>query len=218
MKPLNDNHNTAQVIHSKCVKLCHQFDFSQFIYAEFITTRKPDELLIVHGTSRQPNQKHHSQGMVRLNKVQTTCEMHFLNDLPNLFAGELKSALQNSDIDFSEYPWLPMPIKQKPQKTILLLEKAKRSQHNPINIHQAINALFVMKNHPPNKRLTHREQQCLQWASEGKTNEEISCIIGISKRTVIFHLKNAADKLNAVNRQHTVALAVSRGLVHPRQI
>ena len=65
------------------------------------------------------------------------------------------------------------------------------------------------------ERLTDREQQCIFWACEGKTSWEISRILEISERTVIFHLNNIVNKLGATNRQHAVAIAISRGMVQP---
>lgn len=65
------------------------------------------------------------------------------------------------------------------------------------------------------EKLTPRELECLFWACEGKTTWEISKIIEISERTVIFHLTSATKKLGAVNRQHAVAKAMSTGLIKP---
>lgn len=65
------------------------------------------------------------------------------------------------------------------------------------------------------KQLTKRELDCLFWACEGKTAWEISQIINVSERTVLFHLNNSTKKLCACNRQHAVALATSKGLVKP---
>lgn len=65
------------------------------------------------------------------------------------------------------------------------------------------------------RKLTPREIDCLFWACEGKTAWEISKIIDVSERTVLFHLNNSTKKLSACNRQHAVALATSRGLVRP---
>lgn len=65
------------------------------------------------------------------------------------------------------------------------------------------------------KGLTAREGECLFWACEGKTTWEISKILDISKRTVIFHLNSATKKLGAANRQHAVAKAIICGLVKP---
>jgi len=63
--------------------------------------------------------------------------------------------------------------------------------------------------------LTKRETECLFWGAEGKTAWEISKIINISERTVLFHLNNSIKKLCASNRQHAVALAIKKGLLKP---
>ncbi|WNO10688.1 LuxR family transcriptional regulator [Teredinibacter sp. KSP-S5-2] len=65
------------------------------------------------------------------------------------------------------------------------------------------------------EKLTPREIECLFWACEGKTTWEISKIVDVSERTIIFHLTSATKKLGAVNRQHAVAKAIISGLVRP---
>jgi len=64
-------------------------------------------------------------------------------------------------------------------------------------------------------QVTKREKECLLWASEGKTAWEISKILGISERTVLFHLNNCAKKFGAVNRQHAIAKAIMLGVIKP---
>tara|TARA_R110002072_G_scaffold238329_1_gene395695 strand:+ start:31791 stop:32528 length:738 start_codon:yes stop_codon:yes gene_type:complete len=63
--------------------------------------------------------------------------------------------------------------------------------------------------------LTKRERECMFWACEGKTTWEISKIIDISERTVLYHLNNSTKKLGAINRQHAVAISINRGLIKP---
>lgn len=65
------------------------------------------------------------------------------------------------------------------------------------------------------QRLTAREIECMFWACEGKTTWEISKIINVTERTIIFHLSSATKKLGAANRQHAVAKAIIMGLVKP---
>lgn len=65
-------------------------------------------------------------------------------------------------------------------------------------------------------QLTARERQCLTWAARGKSEEEIALILGRSRDTVHFHLRNAAMKLDAGNRTHAVAIACTRGLISLR--
>ena len=61
--------------------------------------------------------------------------------------------------------------------------------------------------------LTPREVSCLQWLVLGKTMWDISEILGISRRTVVFHLENAKYKLNAVTLPQAVACALARRLI-----
>ncbi|VCU68165.1 Transcriptional activator protein LuxR [Pigmentiphaga humi] len=62
-------------------------------------------------------------------------------------------------------------------------------------------------------RLSAREAECLRWASVGKTSWETAHIIGVSERTVNFHLGNAFAKLNVNNKQAAVAQAILQGLL-----
>lgn len=64
-------------------------------------------------------------------------------------------------------------------------------------------------------RLTARELECLFWACEGKTTWEISKIVDVTERTIIFHLASATKKLGATSRQHAVAKAIICGLIKP---
>lgn len=61
--------------------------------------------------------------------------------------------------------------------------------------------------------LSPREISCLQWVALGKTMWEISEILAISRRTVVFHLENARYKLNAVTLPQAVAIALARRLI-----
>src|SRR5882757_4533657 len=53
---------------------------------------------------------------------------------------------------------------------------------------------------PRETRLSRHEVECLRWAAIGKTDEEISRIIGRSRSTVRFHVNSASAKLGAANR------------------
>lgn len=63
----------------------------------------------------------------------------------------------------------------------------------------------------PAVRLTPRERDALAWVAEGKSDWEISVILGLAQTTVRFHVDNARRKLGAANRAQAVArLAVAR--------
>ena len=61
--------------------------------------------------------------------------------------------------------------------------------------------------------LTVREKEVLQWTIKGKTGWEISQILHISERTVIFHVLNAMKKLKAQNRVQAATMALSFGFL-----
>src|SRR3569832_2289050 len=61
--------------------------------------------------------------------------------------------------------------------------------------------------------LSQRERQCLAWAARGKTVADAAILIGISPRTVVFHLEKARQKLNAASIAQCVAEAMRRGLL-----
>lgn len=61
--------------------------------------------------------------------------------------------------------------------------------------------------------LSHRELEAVQFAAAGKTNWEISVILGIPESSVREALRRANQKLGAVNRAHAVATAIAKNLI-----
>lgn len=61
--------------------------------------------------------------------------------------------------------------------------------------------------------LTVREREVLNWLKQGKTSWDISVILGISARTVNYHVYNIMEKLGATNRPQAVAVASRLGLI-----
>jgi DNA-binding CsgD family transcriptional regulator len=64
---------------------------------------------------------------------------------------------------------------------------------------------------PGGCQLSKREVECLRWAAVGKTDREIGMILGRSHATIRFHLNNASEKLNSVNRSQTIFKAAQLG-------
>lgn len=52
----------------------------------------------------------------------------------------------------------------------------------------------------PPVKLSEREADVLRWAGDGKTAGETAHILGISERTVNFHIENALRRLGAANK------------------
>lgn len=63
------------------------------------------------------------------------------------------------------------------------------------------------------KPLTNRELCCLQWASVGKTSWEMGVILGLTERTINFHIHNACRKLGVHGRQAAITAAFQAGLL-----
>ncbi|GAB5508183.1 MAG: LuxR family transcriptional regulator [Rhizobiaceae bacterium] len=68
-----------------------------------------------------------------------------------------------------------------------------------------------MIDHRP--ELTPREKECMRWAAAGKSEWEISQILGISEHTSEKHLLNAKAKLGAANRVQAIAEAIRHGYI-----
>lgn len=99
------------------------------------------------------------------------------------------------------------------KKSIPLVHQAALHVHEAVKRVIDISAILNLKD-----PLTERERDCLLWTAEGKTSWETAKILRISERTVKFHLQNACEKLNACNRTHAIARAVSTGLIRPNII
>ena len=63
--------------------------------------------------------------------------------------------------------------------------------------------------------LNDREIETLTWAARGKTSAEIAQFLGLSKRTVDFHIDNARAKLGVATRIEAAIKATSGGIIKP---
>jgi DNA-binding CsgD family transcriptional regulator len=59
------------------------------------------------------------------------------------------------------------------------------------------------------------ELRALALFAEGRSAEELSAELGVSKSTAVYYLRVAARKLGARNQVHAVAIVVRMGLVDP---
>jgi DNA-binding CsgD family transcriptional regulator len=75
-------------------------------------------------------------------------------------------------------------------------------------VFEAATRAITPKRSAEGQELTAREIECIAWCAKGKTSWEISRILGISERTVFFHIQNASRKLGASNRIQAVMLAM----------
>jgi DNA-binding NarL/FixJ family response regulator len=63
--------------------------------------------------------------------------------------------------------------------------------------------------------LSGREIEALTWVARGRTSAEIAPLVGLTKRTVDFHLDNARIKLGATTRTHAAIKAAVGKLIEP---
>lgn len=65
----------------------------------------------------------------------------------------------------------------------------------------------------PAPELSAREREVLLWAAQGKTAWETAAILGISPKTVEFHLGNCGKKLGTATKAQTILAAARKGLL-----
>jgi LuxR family transcriptional regulator, quorum-sensing system regulator CviR len=83
------------------------------------------------------------------------------------------------------------------------------------HLHQALKRVANPCNGDRNGTMciSPKEREILKWVKQGKSTWDISVLLGISERTVKFHISNIMQKLDAGSRTHAVAIAIEQGLV-----
>jgi DNA-binding CsgD family transcriptional regulator len=69
--------------------------------------------------------------------------------------------------------------------------------------------------HPPTgtAQLTPREIEVMTWSARGKTYGEIATLLSIAEDTAKSHIESVRNKLNASNKTHAIAIALSNGYI-----
>jgi DNA-binding CsgD family transcriptional regulator len=98
----------------------------------------------------------------------------------------------------------PMELKAKEQNMRWLVSLT----------HLSLSRVYLHhETHQP-ARLTQREIEAMKWTADGKSAQEISDILNITKHAVDFHLKNAIQRLQTSNKTAAVARAAVLGLLN----
>ena len=71
-----------------------------------------------------------------------------------------------------------------------------------------------MRTRSPDRLLTLREREVLEWLARGKSNSEIAQILGITTATVGKHLEHIYPKLGVENRTAAASFAYERKRDH----
>jgi DNA-binding CsgD family transcriptional regulator len=114
---------------------------------------------------------------------------------------------------------------------VLIAYNSDRISIDPEALRQSADALYsfghafhdvfmrtVVQNGIPSRlhgvSLTPRETQALQYAARGLTVQDIAPKMGISPRTVRYHIESTTTKLGALKREEAIALAAKGGLLN----
>lgn len=97
-------------------------------------------------------------------------------------------------------------IEYHPRTDIILQQIAPHFHHSLVRIGQRNEADTLAP-------LSGKEIEVLNWVKYGKSSWDISRILGISDKTVNYHLGNIMKKLDTSNRTHAVAVAIRNGLI-----
>ena len=232
---------TVEDVHALCSRLCQELGFDYFIYgAQLPTSLIKPRFVIVSGYPQEWRQHYKDNGYTQSDPTVAHCIGHVTPLLwsdvtrrDNPFTAEARRFMHEAH-DFGLRNGVSFPVHGVSGESAMLslacaddrppapsiIDDALPVGHLLSSyIHEAVRRVFVDNDSSiaiGQVQLTEREKECLTWAAEGKTTWETSHILGISERTVIFHLRNVALKLNVSNRSQAVARAVSQLLITPR--
>lgn len=228
--------DTVDDIHSICAEMCGEFGFEHFLYGARVPSsyNKP-HFIYISGYPTEWRERYNAQGYMGLDPTVAHCATNITpiawngvkpekNSHSWQFMDEAKQFGLNSGIslpihstqgDFAMFNLSSSKDDADMQKQ--MAHAVPFAQLFTSHLHENVRRLFAGEILPLAKaQLSNREKECLMWAADGKTAWETSEILGVSERTVIFHIQNAAEKLNVVNRTQAVARAISLGLISPQ--
>ncbi len=222
---------SPEAIHKVCSKLCRRFGFTRFLYLLKLDEHPIPRIMLIHGGSEQDGVVKTSNGMLRFNETRPE-----IPDFLRYALGRMSVDIDREihDLILSQSPinsvqsCVSFPVSTRGHKHSLLIlfssaewaSDLSRSDISDVQsmvrrIHDAASQLISNRKPEGRPQLSPREVECLKWVAAGKTNWEIAAILGVSRRTVVFHLQNVSRKLDTSNRQHSVSKAISAGLIDP---
>lgn len=101
-------------------------------------------------------------------------------------------------------------LKSAPPEEILEVIRGVHARGRFIHPHVA----HRLAQHIGDEELTARELDVLGLVRDGYRNKEIADQLSIAESTVIFHIKNIMEKLQANDRTHAVTIALRRGFLN----
>lgn len=227
---------SVEDIHGLCAKLGQQCNFGHFLYGvQFPTSLVKPHQVTIDNYPKKWLQRYVDEGYVYVDPVLQHCfHKHtpiIWCDVPRSVGemGRKSTQVMAEARDFGLKSGISIPIHGSQGEVALLslasdqeqqtrkpqvLESIQKAYLVSAYLHEAVNRLMSNKcMQVGHVKLTGREKECLLWAADGKTAWEISQILEIAERTVIFHLQNCATKLQVSNRPQAIARAISLGLI-----
>jgi DNA-binding CsgD family transcriptional regulator len=95
------------------------------------------------------------------------------------------------------------PSARRPLPEVILHQGSRSIRVRLVRSRRIEAALFLIEDEAaptPSELLSRREREVMDWLAEGKSNEEISIILGISPHTVKNHLERIFKKLSVDHR------------------
>jgi DNA-binding NarL/FixJ family response regulator len=102
---------------------------------------------------------------------------------------------------------------EAPQTIVEAVRGVARGENGWVSRQVAAQMATWTQEESEHTELTDREKEVLALVVEGKTNNEIGFMLGISEKTVEKHLEGVYTKLGAVSRVEAAVRAVREGLV-----
>ncbi len=221
---------TASDLSSSIAAIAHSMEFEHWVYARELplveTTHEP---MILGGYPPDWVEHYFSRGYLRIDPVILHCTQHVT---PFVWPGRVPQkgtlrAFFGEAREFGLMSGITVPLHGPGASWGLLSLASADSDQAHLDsvtsramvlssfVHEAVRNIDLrgsLKRSPP---LTQRELECLSWAAAGKGSWEIGRLLGVSERTVVFHLHNASTKLGVSTRLAAVARAISLGLINP---
>jgi DNA-binding CsgD family transcriptional regulator len=213
-------------------KFSRQFGFDKFIYALTITvpTAKPQQYLI-NGYPDEWIERYRTHGYFRIDPLVQHAQNSSLPsiwDANEFHEGKAQQFFEEAQA-FGLQAGLSFSIHEQPGIVgIFSLSRDRslgvqgqdlaalvgRAQLFATLLQHAVCRLELPRLLPEVERaLTSRERECLKWSADGKTAWEIGQILNIAERTVVFHINNVVQKLDASNKTQAIVRAVVLRLI-----
>lgn len=229
--------DSVEALHRLCSRAAHAYGFEHFIYgARFPSSLIRPFMLVISGHPDEWRARYQSRHYIARDPAVRHCVTHtrpvrwseLLSDPDQ--PRNARQVLEEAK-EFGLLAGTSLPVRGSRGEVGLMSFSGARTGREAEReilaaqpdlfllssyVHEAVCRIVARGEMPYQPvHLTKRERECLLWSAEGKTAWETAQILGLSERTVVFHLNNAASKLAVTTRQQAVARAVSQGLIAP---